>query len=111
MCTLGVIKFDIETKFTIFRPEAEESAFVGTRSPCASSKTFLAQSEQHYDKSYICRLIACSSTFQSYVIVFIIHLRRRRQIIELTGAVMAGLVPAIHVVQLKKWKRFATILP
>jgi hypothetical protein len=26
-------------------------------------------------------------------------------------AVMAGLVPAIHVVQLKKWKRFATMLP
>ena len=24
------------------------------------------------------------------------------------GAVTAGLVPAIHVVQLEKWKRFAT---
>jgi len=40
-----------------------------------------------------------------------VSLWRRRKIIESTGAVMAGLVPAIHVVQLKKWKRFATVLP
>ena len=31
-------------------------------------------------------------------------------IVASIGAVMARLVPAIHVVQLEKWKRFATIL-
>jgi hypothetical protein len=31
-------------------------------------------------------------------------------IIASIGAVMAGLVSAIHVVQLEIWKRFATIL-
>jgi hypothetical protein len=36
-------------------------------------------------------------------------LRRPREITESIATVMAGLVPAIHVVQLKKQKRFATI--
>jgi hypothetical protein len=36
-------------------------------------------------------------------------LRRRREITESIATVMAGLVPAIHVVQLTKQQRFATI--
>ena len=31
--------------------------------------------------------------------------------VESIDAVMAGLVPAIHAVQLEKWKRFAAISP
>ena len=38
-----------------------------------------------------------------------LDLRRCREISESTAIVMAGLVPAIHVVQLTKQKRFATI--